>query len=77
VQRVRQLFASILCYQYNAQQIDYGLSTSSVRSTVPVLMFLHGTTWASTGKNWPDLPAPPDIRSSCLMVVCLNRRARS
>jgi heptosyltransferase-1 len=52
VQRVRQLFASILCYQYNAQQIDYGLSTSSVRSTVPVLMFLHGTTWAS--KHWPQ-----------------------
>lgn len=53
VQRVRQLFAGVLSYQYNEQHIDYGLGAdTAVRpSTSPALMFLHGTTWDS--KHWP------------------------
>lgn len=53
VQRVRQLFAGILDYQFDAQQIDYGLGSGAAApgSAAPVLMFLHGTTWNS--KHWP------------------------
>lgn len=53
VQRVRQLFANIFAYQYDAQQIDYGITggSSAAESTAPTLMFLHGTTWDS--KHWP------------------------
>src|SRR5690606_24261067 len=52
VQRVRQLFATILSYVYDPQRIDYGLSNSAAlaseaNSGQPQLMFLHGTTWAS------------------------------
>lgn len=54
VQRVRQLFASILAYHYDARQIDYGLSAGvAADSGAPAtLMFLHGTTWES--KHWPE-----------------------
>lgn len=57
VQRVRQLFASVLNYHYDEQQIDYGLSGAETETAItdmaaePSLMFLHGTTWAS--KHWP------------------------
>lgn len=52
VQRVRQLFAGILGYAYDPQQIDYGLSSGApAQDSAPALMFLHGTTWAS--KHWP------------------------
>ncbi|MDO8909428.1 MAG: lipopolysaccharide heptosyltransferase I [Pseudohongiella sp.] len=54
VQRVRQLFSSVLAYQYDAQQVDYGLLSpvpESMAQSAPALMFLHGTTWAS--KHWP------------------------
>ncbi|MDP3516586.1 MAG: lipopolysaccharide heptosyltransferase I [Pseudohongiella sp.] len=56
VQRVRQLFAAVLGYQYNSNQIDYGLSDfmpTDAPEQVPGLMFLHGTTWAS--KHWPEV----------------------
>jgi heptosyltransferase I len=55
VQRVRQLFASVLGYQYNPDQIDYGIGRFANASRSPdsrSLMFLHGTTWAS--KHWPE-----------------------
>lgn len=57
VQRVRQLFASLLAYVYDPQRIDYGLTTSGRLASGsatgrPALMFLHGTTWDS--KHWPE-----------------------
>lgn len=55
VQRVRHLFASVLGYQYNPDQIDYGISRLadySSSSVTRTLMFLHGTTWES--KHWPE-----------------------
>lgn len=51
VQRVRQLFAAALGYQFDPARIDYGLSSVPDAPTKPTLMFLHGTTWAS--KHWP------------------------
>lgn len=53
VQRVRQLFAAVLGYQYNEQQIDYGIGAAKTAddTTMPMLMFMHGTTWDS--KHWP------------------------
>jgi len=55
VQRVRQLFASVLGYQYSPDQIDYGIgrfADASAAADSKSLMFLHGTTWAS--KHWPE-----------------------
>lgn len=55
VQRVRQLFASVLGYQYNPDQINYGIerfADASRSADNKSLMFLHGTTWAS--KHWPE-----------------------
>lgn len=56
VHRVRQLFASVLDYRFDPSFIDYGLIDSlgapQDGQNVPVLTFLHGTTWVS--KHWPE-----------------------
>lgn len=54
VERVRQLFAQALNYSRPAGLGDYGLDRRRLadRSTLPYLLFLHGTTWDS--KHWPE-----------------------
>ena len=63
VDRVRQLFARALQYEYNPRTIDYGVSFEAIaqlngnggaatqRSSAKQVVFLHGTTWAT--KHWP------------------------
>lgn len=50
IERIRQLFATVLGYRYDADALDYGLSPA--RFTAPQAaadywVFLHGTTWSS------------------------------
>jgi heptosyltransferase-1 len=63
VDRVRQLFARALQYEYNPRTIDYGVSFEAIaqlnrngtaehrKAALNKLCFLHGTTWAT--KHWP------------------------
>ncbi|GJM11707.1 MAG: heptosyltransferase I [Pseudohongiella sp.] len=59
VDRVRQLFSRALQYEYDPEQIDYGIDVSRIDSpgTIPQkaskqVVFLHGTTWQT--KHWPE-----------------------
>lgn len=55
VQRVRQLFAAVLGYQFPSAQIDYGIGALADQkgpAQPASLMLLHGTTWES--KHWPE-----------------------
>ncbi len=58
VDRVRQLFARALQYEYNPRTVDYGISSAliaggnEIASTRKQVVFLHGTTWAT--KHWPE-----------------------
>jgi len=57
VDRVRQLFSRALKYNYNKEQVDYGLelnrlAEASDRQRQKSLVFLHGTTWET--KHWPE-----------------------
>ena len=65
VDRVRQLFSRALQYEYDSDQIDYGIDLSRIKSeengkadidgTVSnerEVVFLHGTTWKT--KHWPE-----------------------
>ena len=63
VDRVRQLFARALQYEYNPRTIDYGVSFEAIaartahggtvaqQAGAKQVVFLHGTTWAT--KHWP------------------------
>lgn len=53
VWRVRQLFATALGYNFDAETVDYGirLTAGNPEDDAPALMFLHGTSWPS--KHWP------------------------
>ena len=51
--RLRQLFSACFDYTFDAQNLDYGISTkTSTQSKKPSIMLLHGTTWSS--KHLPD-----------------------
>lgn len=55
INRTRELFARSLDYEFNLENIDYGLSQVNWTNHAvnkPYLIFLHGTTWES--KHWPD-----------------------
>lgn len=50
IERVRQLWAAALNYHYDAEQLDYGLTTAQFdrpASDGDYLVFLHGTSWPS------------------------------
>lgn len=53
IDRVRQLFANVLHYEY-PQKVDYGLDKDDFAFTVdnPYVVFLHGASRAS--KRWPQ-----------------------
>jgi len=58
VERVRQLFSRALQYEYDADEIDYGIDVNRIISTPKgdegkskQVVFLHGTTWET--KHWP------------------------
>ncbi len=57
VDRVRQLFARALQYEYNPRVIDYGINQARIQGRVQAendtkrVVFLHGTTWPT--KHWP------------------------
>jgi len=56
IDRVRQLFAKSLGYEFVNEPISYGLNKEACKASEslqqPYLIFLHGTTWAS--KHWPN-----------------------
>ena len=55
IERVRLLFAKVLDYSYNKQNLDYGLHRTifTIESlTTPYLVFLHGTSRET--KLWPE-----------------------
>jgi len=57
VDRVRQLFARALNYEYDENDIDYGIDINRItEKLVPIVqksvVFLHGTTWST--KHWPE-----------------------
>ena len=57
MQRMRQLLASALGYQYEESQVDYGIDRSRL-GEVPIdlpgrfVVFIHSTSW--TSKVWPE-----------------------
>ena len=56
INRVRQLFAKSLGYDFVVEELSYGLRKEDFLEPTslkaPYLVFLHGTTWAS--KHWPN-----------------------
>jgi heptosyltransferase-1 len=59
VDRVRQLFSRALQYEYDPEEIDYGIDVSRIDSASRIsekaekqVVFLHGTTWQT--KHWPE-----------------------
>ena len=57
IQRMRQLLASSLGYEYSENEIDYGIDRArldpvSVELPERFLVFIHSTSWAS--KCWPE-----------------------
>ncbi len=57
IQRMRQLMANALGYEYAESEIDYGIDRArlgpvSVRLPERFLVFIHSTSWAS--KCWPE-----------------------
>jgi len=61
VDRIRQLFSRALQYEYDPEQIDYGIDTDRIQASDPLaapsdgskqVLFLHGTTWKT--KHWPE-----------------------
>ena len=58
VERLREMFAQVFCYDYHPTEVDYGLSLQKLERPIlfnaeePYLVFLHGTTWAT--KHWPE-----------------------
>lgn len=56
IQRVRQLFAQALGYEFDVSTIRYDLDLQRLPqvqlAAKPYLLFLHGTTWAN--KHWPE-----------------------
>jgi heptosyltransferase-1 len=59
VDRVRQLFSRALQYEYDPEEIDYGIDVSRIDASSGVsekadkqVVFLHGTTWQT--KHWPE-----------------------
>jgi len=58
VDRVRQLFSRALQYEYDPQQVDYGIDIDKIRAEnneedEKQVVFLHGTTWKT--KHWPEI----------------------
>jgi heptosyltransferase-1 len=59
VDRVRQLFSRALKYEYDPDEIDYGIDVSRIDASSSIgekagkqVVFLHGTTWKT--KHWPE-----------------------
>lgn len=59
VDRVRQLFSRALQYEYDPEEIDYGIDVSridfpseTIKKAGKQVVFLHGTTWQT--KHWPE-----------------------
>lgn len=55
VERTRQLFARAFGYDYDPDQLSYGIDATQLKKVLvpkPYIVFLHGTTWPS--KHWPD-----------------------
>ena len=59
VDRVRQLFSRALQYEYDPEEIDYGIDVNRInvsseisKKTDKQVVFLHGTTWKT--KYWPE-----------------------
>ena len=54
IDRLRQLFAAVLDYPFNPDQLDYGLDQTAFAQPDfkrPYLVFLHAASWP--GKLWP------------------------
>ena len=56
LRRMRQLLSSVLDYDYDPHDIDYGIDRSRLPDIdltlpQPYLVFIHSTSWAA--KNWP------------------------
>lgn len=53
ISRMRLLFATVLGYEVNLSDVQYGLAAVNKKTnTKPALVFLHGTTWPT--KHWPE-----------------------
>jgi len=59
VDRVRQLFSRALQYEYDPDEIDYGIDVNRIDASSSIgekadkqVVFLHGTTWQT--KHWPE-----------------------
>lgn len=55
--RMRKLLAAALGYEFDENQVDYGIDRSRLPPSPypvdqPYLVFIHSTSWSS--KNWPD-----------------------
>ena len=53
VDRLRQLFATVLNYSVPTTSPNYGISFPALKSTSPTVIFLHGTTWLT--KHLPEI----------------------
>ncbi len=52
IERVRELFASVLGYAVHHTEPDYGIFTGDPATVNSTLVFLHATSWPS--KHWPE-----------------------
>jgi lipopolysaccharide heptosyltransferase I len=57
IRRMRQLMARSLGYEYEEEELDYGIERArlgpvSVKLPERFLVFIHSTSW--TSKNWPE-----------------------
>ena len=52
IDRVRELFSSVLGYAVHHTEPDYGISNDNKEANDPTLIFLHATSWPS--KHWPE-----------------------
>jgi heptosyltransferase-1 len=57
LQRMRQLLASALGYQYDEERVEYGIDRSRLGPVLidlpePFVVFIHSTSW--TSKVWPE-----------------------
>lgn len=54
ITRIRALFAGILGYTVDSNEMHYGLAAvEKIKNEKPTLVLLHGTTWPT--KHWPEI----------------------
>ena len=85
IDRVRQLFAAALNYEFDPMGLDYGLNPANfalpafLHSQPAYLFFLHGTTWPSKrlpAEQWTELARRADDAGHAVLLPWGNAAER-